>query len=340
LHHARTRRGLVAAAFSIAIAAGAAGAAQAATVTVTGDDGNPVGLAQGTPTSIRHMSPNVALAFPPATARYSATVTGPDGTAVSPPQSCYMTSPTTRYVDFRGNGNYTVTVTNFAQADTTCKTATSTETYVFTIASSVGLTAPAGPFLIRAPNSFVTNRLPLPVGLNPGASTYELRYAAGGVVGPDGAISGPSEEGYVSTSTGTADLSFKTPGTYTVVARAKSGEFFSPWSAPINVTAIVPFDLSRIAFPDSRGPSYRLTGYVRDKSIRGKVSIAMARGTKGGKYKSLGTVKISSKGTFTKRFTQRRTGTYRLRVHYQGSAIAPAGSIVSKIRITRRVFFG
>jgi hypothetical protein len=340
LHHSRTRRGLVAAGTSLLIAVTGASAAQAATVTVTGDDGNPVGIAQGAPTAIRNMSPNVQLAFPPAAARYSSTVTGPDGTAVSPPQSCYSTSPSTRYVDFRGNGSYTVTITNFAQADTACKTATSTETYVFTIGSGVTLTPPAGPFLIRAPNSFVTNRLALPVALNPGASTYELRYAPGGVIGPDGAITGPSEQAYVNTTTGTADLSFKTAGTYTVVGRAKNGEFFSPWSAPVNVTAIVPFDLNRLAFPDSRGPSYRVTGYVRDKSIRGRVSLAMARGTKGGKYKSLGTVSISSKGTFTKRFTQRRTGTYRLRVHYKGSAMAPAASIVSKIRITRRAFFG
>jgi hypothetical protein len=340
LHHPRTRRGLAAAAASFVLAAAGASTAQAATVTVTGDDGNPVALAQGTPTSIRHMSPNVGLAFPPAAARYSATVTGPDGTAVSPPQSCYSTSPTTRYVDFRGNGNYTVTVTNFAQADTTCKTPTSTETYVFAIGSSVALTAPAGPFLIRAPNTFMSNTLALPVGLNPGASTYELRYAAGGVVGPDGAISGPSDQAYVNTTTGTADLSFRTAGSYTVVARAKNGEFFSPWSAPVIVNAIVPFDLDRVAFPDARGPSYRLTGYVRDKAIRGKVSLAMARGSKGGKYKSLGTVSISSKGTFTKRFTQRRMGTYRLRIHYRGSAIAPAASVVRKVRITRRVFFG
>jgi hypothetical protein len=340
LHHSRTRAGLLAAAGSIVVAVSGTSAAQAATVTVTGDDGNPAAIAQGTTTTIRNMSPNVQLAFPPAAARYSSTVTGPDGTAVSPPQSCYTTSPSTRYIDFRGNGNYTVTITNFASADTTCKTPTSTETYVFTIASSVTLTPPAGPFLIRAPNSFVTNSYAQPVALNPGASTYELKYALGGVVGPDGAISGPSADGYVSQTTGTADLRFTAPGTYTVVARAKNGDFSSPWSAPVTVTAIVPFDLTRIAFPDSRGPSYRLTGYVKEKALRGKVSLALARGTKGGKYKSLGTVSITSKGTFSKRFTQRRTGAYRLRVHYKGSSLAPATSIVSKIRITRRVYFG
>ncbi|MCW3004309.1 MAG: hypothetical protein JWQ20_3607 [Conexibacter sp.] len=339
MHHSRTRHVLVAAVTSIAVAATGASAAEAATVSVTGDDGNPVGIAQGTPASIRNMTPNVQIAFPPAPARYSATVTGPDGTAVSPPQSCYIASPTTRYVDFRGNGNYTVTVTNFTQPDTACKTPVSTETYVFAVGSSVTLTAPAGPFLLRQPNTFVTNTYALPVALNPGASTYEVRYALGGVVGPDGAISGPSGEAFVNTTTGTTDLSFKVPGVYTVVARAKNGDFSSPWSAPVSITAIVPFDLDRIAFPDSRGPSYRLTGYVRDKTIRGKVSLALARGSKGGKYRSLGTVSITSKSTFSKRFTQRRTGTYRLRVHYRGSSVAPAATIVSKVRITRRLTF-
>jgi hypothetical protein len=337
---ARSRRGLLAVAASIVLAGAGAGAAQAATVTVTGDDGNPVALAQGAPGSIRNMSPTVGLAFPATPARFSATVTGPDGTAVAGALTCFTTSSWTRSTDYRGNGNYTITVTNYAKDDTSCKTATSTETYVYAINGSVPLTAPAGPFLIRNPNAFATNTLALPVGLNPGASTYEVRYAPGGVVGPDGAISGPSEQSYVNTSTGTTDLRFTAPGAYTVVARAKAGDYYTPWSAPVTVTAIVPFDLDRIAFPDSRGPRYRVTGYVRDKAIRGKVSLALARGKKGGKYKPLGTATITSKSTFSKGFTQRRTGVYRLRVHYKGSALAPPVSIVSQIRITRRLFFG
>lgn len=54
-----------------------------------------------------------------------------------------------------------------------------------------------------------------------------------------------------------------------MVARAKSGEYFSPWSAPVAVNAITPFDLDGITFPDSRGPSHLLRGTVRDKTIRG-----------------------------------------------------------------------
>jgi hypothetical protein len=336
-----SRRGVAAALTSIVVAlASAASAHAAATITVTGDAGSPVALAQGAPATIRNMSPTVGIGFANTDGRFSATVAGPDGVAVSSPLSCFTNDNWTRITDFRGNGNYTITITNYAKADTSCKTATSTETYVYAINGSVPLTAPAGPFLIRNPNAFATNTLALPVGLNPGASTYEVRYAPGGVVGPDGAISGPSEQSYVNTSTGTTDLRFTAPGAYTVVARAKAGDYYTPWSAPVTVTAIVPFDLDRIAFPDSRGPRYRVTGYVRDKAIRGKVSLALARGKKGGKYKSLGTATITSKSTFSKGFTQRRTGVYRLRVHYKGSALAPPVSIVSQIRITRRLFFG
>ena len=73
--------------------------------------------------------------------------------------------------------------------------------------------------------------------------TYEIRYARGGVAGPDGAISGPSAETFVSRTTGLADFRFDKPGRWLIVARAKSGIFFTPWSAPVNVNAIAPFDL-------------------------------------------------------------------------------------------------
>jgi hypothetical protein len=332
---------MVAATTSALLALAGASAAQAATVTVTGDDGNPLALAQGAPASIRNMSPTVGLGFPSKEARFSATVSGPDNVAVASPLTCFLDDNFTRIVDFRGNGNYTITVTNYAKADTGCKTPTSTESYVFAVNSSVALTPPPGPFLIRAANTFTTNTLALPVTLNPGAGTYEVQYALGGVVGPDGAISGPSQSGFVNSTTGTIDLSFRTPGAYTVVARAKNGVYTSPWSAPVTIKAIVPFDLDfNPTFPDSRGPRYQIKGTVRDKTLRGRITLALARGTKGGKYKSIGRTSITSKSTFTKRFTVRRTGTYRLRIHYAGSSLAPATTIVGKIKITRRLRFG
>ncbi len=331
---------MAAAATSLALAlTGAASAHAAATVTVTGDDGNPVALAAGTPTSIRNMSPTIGIGFPSTEGRFSFTATGPDGIAIASSLTCFGWDAWTRITDFRGNGNYTITITNYAKADTSCKTPTSTETYVYAIASSVSVTPPPGPFLTRAPNGYSTNSLSLPVALNPGASTYEVQYALGAVLNADGSISGSPQQGFVNTSTGLIDLRLTTPGTYTVVARAKNGQYFSPWSAPVTVTALVPFDLAGITFPDFRGPSYLIRGTVRDTTIRGTVTLALARGTKGGKYKSIGKTRISSTSTFSKRFTQRRTGTYRLRVHYAGSALAPPSSITYKIRITRRLFY-
>jgi hypothetical protein len=341
--HRSLRRGRLAVVLTTLMFAGSGAAAEAATVTATGDDGNPVTLTQGAPASLRNMDVSVGVAFPPENSRFNLTITGPDGVAVTSPISCYTSMPINRSIDYRGNGAYTITVTNFAYGDRSCATPTSTETYSYVVGGGVTLGAPAIPFLIRQPNSYMTNELALPVALNPGASSYEVRYALGGVVGPDGAISGPSDEAFVNRTTGTAGLRFKVPGTYTAVARASafggSAKFFTPWSAPVRIRAIVPFDLERVSFPDSRGPSYTVRGYLREKAIRGKVRVYMARGKKGGKYKLLGSAKISRKGTFTKRFRQHRTGYYRMRFTYKGSSIAAGGKIVGIVRITKRLYY-
>lgn len=335
-------RPMIAASATVLAVLGTATAAQAAAVTVTGDDGNPVPLAPNTPASIRNMSPSIGVGFAPTEdTRYSVSYAGPDGVAVATAVNCFTTKvPVNRSLDYRGNGTYTVVVTGFAKADSTCQTPKSTETYTVVITGSVAVGAPAGRHLIRKANSYTTNTLALPFSANPGATSYEIAYAKGGVVGPDGGISGPIQNAYLNRTTGLVEFLIREAGTYTVVARASafagSGKFFTPWSAPITINAISPFDLTSLRFPDSRGPSYQLRGTLRDTKIRGRVSLAMARGKKGGKYRSIGRAKISSKGTFTKRFTQRRTGTYRIRIKYSGSKTAAAGTIVQTIRITRR----
>jgi hypothetical protein len=344
LPHRSLRRGLAVVATSVLAALGVASTASAATtVTVTGDDTNPVAINAGGVT-IRNMDTTVGLGFPAgATGNFNASFTGPDGVAVGSPMSCYIVDTgLTRELDYRGNGTYTVTIQNYARADSTCRTPTSTETYTFTINASVGIQAPALPFLIRAPNSFHINTLSLPVTGNPGALGYDVQYAAGAVLNPDGSISGSPQTGFVNTTTGTIDLSLTTPGDYTVVMRARNGDYGSPWSAPVHVYALVPFDLLGLSFPDAVGPSYSVRGTVNDRNIRGRVSLALARlgkHNKYGSYTSIGKTLISSKSTFTKRFKERRTGTYRLRVHYAGSGIAPAATVYYRIHITRRLFY-
>lgn len=343
MRHAPGLRPIIAVSAAVLTALGTAGAAQAAAVSVTGDDGNPVPLAQNAPASIRNMSPSIGVGFGPnEDTRYSVSYAAPDGVAAATAVNCFTTKvPVNRGLDFRGNGTYAVTVTNFTKADTACATPKSTETYAIVVTGSVAVGAPTRRHLIRAANSYTTNTLALPFAANPGATSYEIVYAKGGVVGADGGITGPIQSAYLNRTTGLVELSLREPGSYTVVARASayagSGKFFTPWSAPITIDAISPFDLTSLRFPDSRGPRYQLRGTLRDTKIRGKVSLAMARGKKGGKYRSLGKVSISKKGTFTKRFTQRRTGTYRIRIKYSGSKSAASGTIVQTIRISRRL---
>jgi hypothetical protein len=125
------------------------------------------------------------------------------------------------------------------------------------------------------------------------------------------------------------------------VARVKGlGNFASPWSPPISVKALGPFDFDRTTFPDQRGPSYSLRHTIREKAATGPVTIAIARGRRGGRYRRLsGKAPRIRNGRITKRFRLRRTGTYRLRYTYKGNDLVAPGRIVQQIQIRRR-FFG
>ena len=113
------RRSLAVAATSVLAALGVASAASAAaTVTVTGDDGNPVGLNAG-PVTIRNMNPTVGIAFADTNGQFSAHVAGPDGARSPTTLTCLINGNFTRYLTFRGNGTYTVTVTNYASSGPT-----------------------------------------------------------------------------------------------------------------------------------------------------------------------------------------------------------------------------
>jgi hypothetical protein len=179
--------------------------------------------------------------------------------------------------------------------------------------------------------------------MNPGALTHDLRVARGGVLAPDGSISGPSQEVFADTTTGTAAVRLDAPGTYLMVGRATgytgaAGQFFSPWSAPITIRALAPFDFSGApTCTDCRGPRYKLRGRLREKSASGKVTIKLARGNKGGKFRSIGKAKIRN-GKFTKKFTLHKPGTYRAKYVYKGNATVAPGTVTTKFRITRRFF--
>lgn len=326
---------------ALLIAALAPSTAAAATVSVTGDDGNPVALNTTAPTGIRNMDVKADVVFGASeTPYYTTQVFDQAGTPASTRSPCRAAQygPTwTNYTDYRGNGTYTVVLRSFAQ--NTCATATQEQRYQYTVNAGTAVSAPTGAFATRPRNSFTINTNTLGITQNPGASLYEIRYALGGVVGADGAISGPSAEAYLDRTTGQAAFRFDRPGNYTLVVRAKADDFFTAWSAPVTAHAVAPFDLERVTFPDARGPSYRIRGQIRERTTRGRVTVAMARGTKRGRYHRVGSARISRTGSFLIRFRQRRSGTYRVRYSYRGSPDVAKGSVVERVRITRRIFF-
>jgi hypothetical protein len=337
----RSCRALLAISITAAAAAIVPTAAGAVTLTVTGDDGNPIGL--GGAINIRNMSPMVVPTAVGASDFYGFSVTGPNGAVVAVPATCYDANdtPPSRTVDYVGNGVYTVTLTRYTT--NTCGTVSgSPQAIPFTITASTAITAPATAQLTRKPGSFVTNTVSLPIDLNPGALSTDAFATVNVAPAADGSPLGTPVQLFPSSTTRTVDVSLnKGPGTYYVTARAKgftgsSGQFFSPWAAPAAIRAFAPFDLKSFKWTDSRGPSYRFHATIMEPSTTGSVNIAIGRGTKG-KYKSYGTVKIR-KHQFSKRFSLKR-GKWRIRFKYKGNATVVGGFEVRRFEITRRTFF-
>jgi hypothetical protein len=319
-------------------------AASAATVTVTGDDGNPLAINTDASTGIRQLDVQYAVTFGASDQAYHrTTVVGPDGAVASSGSSCYPKSAITnvsRYVEYRGNGDYAVVVQTFTNS--ACTAGAKEGRYLFSIGAGTAITPPGGIVLTRQPNSFSTITHKVPVALNPGGLAYEVRYARGGVIGPDGGISGPSSDAFVDRNTGTADARFTEPGRYVMVARIKSGDYYTPWSAPISFTVKAPFDLSYVGFPDPDGPKYKPRATLRDNFARGsRVTVYYAKGKEGGKFRRLGrSSKINSKRAFTLRFKLRKPGVYRLQYRFKGSSLVLGGKVTEAIRIRRTIRFG
>jgi hypothetical protein len=329
-----SRRTLVAALLVMGIAPATATAAP--TVTATGDAGTPIALNPSAPTGIRQMDVSVRITVADSTF-FQAQVLDGGGGAATPVSSCEDPTSLTGSPAYHGNGTYTVVVKYFS--DSACGTLTSESRFRYTISAGSAVTPPPGKLLTRPRNSLFTTTHALGFTLNPGATLYEIRYKRNGVIQPDGSIGGTVKTAIVNSTTGLAGFDFVKPGRYVIVARAERDGFFTGWSAPTVVNAIAPFDLKSVKFPDSRGPSYKLRGQIREHSARGKVTIYLAKGRSKGKFHRIGKAKISKKGRFTKRFTVRRTGVYRLRYVYKGNSTVAAGRITEPIEIRRRIFF-
>ena len=322
-----------------AVAATAPAAASAATVTFTGDAGSPVPLNPAAPTTLRQMNGDLAVALAAPEVRYSLSVAGPVAAALSPRTCSSGTVPAS--LDYQGNGTYNVTVTTYT--NTACTGAGTPRVYPLVIAAGSALSQPPKVLLTRKPNDFATITYPIPIALNPGALTHDVRLAKDGTIGPDGGIAGPSQQIFADTQTGTVALREDVPGSYVMVARPQgftgaAGQFFAPWSAPVSFRLVGPFDfVTSPSFPDSRGPSYKVRATLREKSARGKVRISLAKGTKGGRFRSLGKAKIRG-GVIKKRFSPGGPGKYRLKYKFKGSATVAGGTIVQGIKIERRFF--
>lgn len=328
----------VALTLSVAGALGAAPSALAAGASITGDGGTPVPLTAGM--TLRHMAPDVTFTFAEGETYYAARVVGPGGTPASGGADCVRTSVASEErVRYQGNGAYTLFL-KAADSFDACRAAAE-QSAPFTINASTAVTPPdRQPLLTRAAGSFASIDFAVPVSLNPGADAYEFRYAPNATLGPDGGIAGEASSALVNTGTGTASVRFDRPGRYTLLVRAKSFRSDTPtaWSPRLDVTVVAPFDLSSTSFPDSRGPSYQLAGQIRETTATGKVTISIAKGRKGRKFRRLGSAKIRRGGKFRLRFKLARRGTYTLRYAYRGSATVAKGTATEVITISRRSF--
>jgi hypothetical protein len=267
---------------------------------------------------------------------FNAEVLDPAG-GVAAPGDCTTSGGLGGRAAYHGNGAYTVVVRYFS--DSGCTRAAGERRYQYAISAGSGVTPPPGKLLTRPRNSTLTTTHALGFTLNPGAASYEIRFKRNGVIQPDGSIGGTTKLALVNPTTGLAGFGFVKPGRYVIVARAQNDGFFTGWSAPTVVNAIAPFDLRSVTYPDRTGPSYKLKGQIREHSARGKVTIYLAKGKKKGKFHRVGKAKINKKGRFTKRFTARRTGFYRLRYVYKGNSMVAAGRVTGLVEFRRGFFF-
>jgi len=335
----RGGRALLAVLAVTAVAAIAPAAANAAVgVTVTGDDGIPVAL--GGTLNIRNMNPQLGINAAMAD-HWGVSVTGPNGAVVARDTGCLIgpfTSPI--YVDYVGNGVYTV---NLSTYNASCASPT-TQSLPFTITASTAITPPPIPELTRVPGTSTINTVTLPIDLNPGALSTDVFVERNVTPNPDGSLPGTPEQVFPDTTAKTIAIRLdKGPGVYAVAARAKgyagtmNPQAFGPWATPVAIRAFAPFDLQTFTWTDQRGPSYRFSAVIRATGATGRVNVAIGRGTKG-MYRSLGTARIS-RHRFSKRFRLSGRGTYRIRFKYKGNATVAGGFEVRKFRIERRVFF-
>lgn len=325
----RSRLTFVVAIFLLALGALPA-SASALGVSVTGDDGKPLAIDPAVPPSIRTLRPVVAVAGDAGGGRYSVSVSDPAGKPAVGAVACQdPATPTSLQLPFHGNGRYTVAVTTFAPGDVACTLPVGPATsFGFTIAGRVVL-APTARFAMRNVGSTARKPLALAVDADPGSQTREVRFAANAKLRRDGSIRGRSLRAPY--DAGSARLLFPAPGTYTVVARDAADGLATPWSEPLRIRVVTPFDLTSLRFTDTSGPVFRLLAHA-PAGTTGVVHVALARGAHAG-FQGLGRARIDADGAFGARFTIATAGRYRLRFSYGGNGLVTRGEILRGLRV-------
>ncbi|HEX5147314.1 MAG TPA: hypothetical protein VFV85_09835 [Conexibacter sp.] len=323
---------LLAAAVLLALAPASAAAVG---VTVTGDDGRPMALDPAVPPSIRTLRPLVGVTGDAGGGRWSAAFADPAGKPLPGAVSCQdPATPGSVRLPFRGNGRYTVAVTNFAPGDASCTLPLGpATTFGFTIAGRVTL-GPVKRFAMRDVGSpRHVKPLSLPVDADPGSQTREVRFAAHARLARDGSIRGRSLRAPY--RAGAATLLFPAPGTYTVVARDAADGLETPWSQPLRIVVVTPFDLVSLRFTDTSGPDFRLLARAPGGTT-GVVHVALARGAHGS-FRGVGRARVGRGGAFGARFAATAAGVYRLRFDYGGNGRVTRGAIVRRVRIATAI---
>lgn len=318
-------------------------AAGAATLTVTDDSGQAVQMVEGTPTQMRNMSPVLVATFSGADKRYTFQVGAPNGkTAFETVCADVGDSPTaTAEIPYTGNGTYPIKLVTFGADDFNCENPT-LQSFSLVINASVTLSGLTSPLLFRDPGDS-SKDLAVKYDVNPGASRYFFAWAFDAKFGPGGEIIGEyPKDSYGERSfggpTGTwSDLRFTHTGVVSIVAAAETivGNR-SPFSAPLTVKLIAPFDWSSTpGITGGRVGRLRIEGEVYEPTVVGnKVSVLMAKGS--GKFKPFLSVTIPASRKFGFKFKPKKPGKYRLQYVYKGSEFMVPGTWAQTIKINKR----
>lgn len=317
-------------------------AAAAATVTVTDDAGQPTQLTDGGSLQIRHMAPVVTPSFSASDQRYTLVITGPGGKSAGLDAVCSRADGGgPQNIVYAGNGAYTVKLVTYDNVDDIyCAGSATTQNFTFVIAASVALTGPASPLFYRDVDKGVRD-LTFKFDLNPGATGYQFVWAYDAKFGANGAIVGDypkndyGERG-AGIPTGTFDdLRFAHAGTVSVVAAASAGNGTSPFSAPVTLKLMGPFDWSETpGFTGGSGGTHVIGGQVYEPGMVGrKVSVLLAKGS--GKFKPLVRKTIPSTRKLSFRFKKPR-GKYRLKYVFDGADLVAPGAWTQSLRIGKR----